>query len=205
VALAADFVSSALTLEHCPRWGRAEVALAGRSNVGKSSLLNAITGSKGLARTSKTPGRTRSINFFAAAPPLALVDLPGYGYAKMARSDAAKITRLLFGYLAERENLAALIILIDGRRGPEAEEIQLAETVRQRGIDLIVVATKWDKLRNSQRAQAMKRFEPIEAITLPCSALDGEGIEALRRQILASAHRSPGRSAKSRSLSGDAK
>lgn len=189
MALAAHFVSSALKLEDCPRWGRVEVALACCSNVGKSSLLNAITGSKGLARTSKTPGRTRSINFFEAAPPLALVDLPGYGYAKMARTDAAKIATLLFDYLAERENLVALVILIDGRRGPEAEEIQLAEAIRRRGIDLIVVATKWDKLRNSQRGQALKRFEPIGAEPLPCSALSGEGLEALRRRLLASAHK----------------
>ncbi|MGA2409916.1 MAG: ribosome biogenesis GTP-binding protein YihA/YsxC [Candidatus Binataceae bacterium] len=189
MALTAHFTASAPDLKDCPRWDRAEVALAGRSNVGKSSLLNAITGIKGLARTSKTPGRTRSINFFEAAPPLALVDLPGYGYAKMARSDAARITALLFDYLAQRDNLAALVILIDGRRGPEAEELQLAEAIRRRSIDLIVVATKWDKLRNSQRGQALKRFAPLGVEPLPCSALSGEGLEILRRRILASARK----------------
>ena len=89
--LDAKFVSSAFALGDCPRWERVEIALAGRSNVGKSSLLNAITGNKGLARTSKTPGRTRCLNFFEVGTHLALVDLPGYGFAKMSRLDAEKI------------------------------------------------------------------------------------------------------------------
>jgi GTP-binding protein len=184
MALTARFISSALALSDCPRSDRVEVALAGRSNVGKSSLLNAITGVKGLARTSKTPGRTRSINFFDAAGRLTLVDLPGFGYAKMGRTDAARITKLLFDYLAKRENLAALVILVDGRRGPEQEEIALAEAVRGRGLEVIVVATKWDKLRNSQRGPAFRNFAPIGVEPMPCSAVDGEGIETLRRRLV---------------------
>jgi GTP-binding protein len=189
--LIAKFVSSAPTLAACPRSDRMEIALAGRSNVGKSSLLNALTGVKGLARTSKTPGRTRSINFFEGPGRLTLVDLPGYGYAKMARSDAAEITRLLFDYLAQRENLAALILLIDGRRGPEQEEIALAEAIRGRGRELIIVATKWDKLRNSQRNQALRSFAPIGAEPIACSASTGEGIEGLRRRIIDVSAKSP--------------
>lgn len=184
MALTAKFVRSALALGDCPRSDRIEIALAGRSNVGKSSLLNAIAGEKGLARTSKTPGRTRSINFFDTAGRLTLVDLPGFGYAKMGRADAARITRLLFDYLARRENLAALVILIDGRRGPEQEELALAEAVRARGLEIIVVATKWDKLRNSQRGTAFRSFAPIGVEPIPTSALDGEGIEALRHRLL---------------------
>jgi GTP-binding protein len=180
----AKFASSALALVGCPRSDRIEIALAGRSNVGKSSLLNALTGVKGLARTSKTPGRTRSINFFEGPGRLTLVDLPGFGYAKMARTDAAKITTLLFDYLSRRDNLAALILLIDGRRGPEEEELALAEAIRQRGLPLIVVATKWDKLRNSQRGEALRSFAPIGGQPIPCSATSGEGLEALRHRIL---------------------
>ncbi len=191
MALTARFVSSALALGDCPRSDRVEVALAGRSNVGKSSLLNAITGVKGLARTSKTPGRTRSINFFDAAGRLTLVDLPGFGYAKMGRTDAARITKLLFDYLGKRENLAALVILIDGRRGPEEEEIALAEAVRGRGLEVIVVATKWDKLRNSQRGPAFRSFAPIGVEPVPCSAVDGEGIENLRRRLVELARQQP--------------
>jgi GTP-binding protein len=184
VVLTASFVSSALTLAGCPQSDRIEVALAGRSNVGKSSLLNALTGVKGLARTSKTPGRTRSINFFDGPPPLTLVDLPGYGYAKMARDDAARITRLLFDYLMQRENLAALVLLIDCRRGPEHEEIALAEAIQRRKLDLIVVATKWDKLRNSQRRLALRSFAPLGLEPIPCSASTGEGIDRLRNRIM---------------------
>jgi len=191
MALTARFISSALALSDCPRSDRVEVALAGRSNVGKSSLLNAITGVKGLARTSKTPGRTRSINFFDAAGRLTLVDLPGFGYAKMGRTEAARITKLLFDYLAKRENLAALVILIDGRRGPEEEEIALAEAVRARGLEVIVVATKWDKLRNSQRGPAFRSFAPIGVEPMPCSAVDGEGIEILRRRLVELARQPP--------------
>jgi GTP-binding protein EngB required for normal cell division len=115
---------------------------------------------------------------------LTLVDLPGFGYAKMARTDAAKITTLLFDYLSRRDNLAALILLIDGRRGPEEEELALAKAIRQRGLQLIIVATKWDKLRNSQRGQALRTFAPIGGQPIPCSATNGEGLEALRHRIL---------------------
>ena len=94
-----EFVTSAFALDGCPRWKRAEVALAGRSNVGKSSLLNALAGVKGLARTSKTPGRTRALNFFSVNDTLALCDLPGFGYAKMSHDDAAKIASMMVEYM----------------------------------------------------------------------------------------------------------
>jgi GTP-binding protein len=185
--LDAKFVSSAFALGDCPRWERAEVALAGRSNVGKSSLLNAITGSKGLARTSKTPGRTRCLNFFEVGTNLALVDLPGYGFAKMSRTDAVKIAELLADYLRERRQLAALMMLIDARRGPEREELDLAAAVRDRGLDLIVVATKSDKIRNAERPKIPRRFAALETPPIMCSTFDGEGLGELRGRILDSA------------------
>jgi GTP-binding protein len=185
--LEAQFVSSALALADCPGWDCAEVAFAGRSNVGKSSLLNALTGTRGLARTSKTPGRTRCLNFFAACETLALVDLPGYGYAKMSHADAAKLADLLRAYLEKRRNLVALVMLVDARRGPQREELELAAMVRARGIALIVAATKCDKLRNSERAAAIKRFTPLGLELIMCSAKSGEKIDELRRLILARA------------------
>lgn len=187
--LDAEFIASALDYSACPRWNRAEVALAGRSNVGKSSLLNALAQAKGLARTSKTPGRTRCLNFFTVGAALALVDLPGYGYARMGRAEAAKIAALMREYLRLRPNLGALAILIDARRGPEAEEFELAAAVRGRGLDLIVVATKYDKLKNSERAAAIKRFAPLESAPIACSALTGEGVERLRGRIRECARR----------------
>jgi len=182
--LAAEFVTSVFSLDGCPRWNRAEVALAGRSNVGKSSLLNALTGIQGLARTSKTPGRTQSINLFAVGDALALADLPGYGYAKMPEAIAHRIAASMGEYLRERENLAALVMLVDSRRGPGREELQLADIIRERGLTLIVAATKCDKLKRSERARAIAAFAPLGIEPILCSATDGEGVDQLRKRIL---------------------
>ena len=179
----AEFVMSAFALSGCPRWKRAEVALAGRSNVGKSSLLNALAGARGLARTSKTPGRTRSLNFFAVGESIALCDLPGFGYAKMAHEDARKIAAMMNEYIHGRDNLAAIAIMIDCRRGPQRDELELATMAADRGVAVIPVATKCDKLNRSERAAAIRRFDSIGAPIL-CSATAGEGIEELRRRIL---------------------
>jgi GTP-binding protein len=184
MTLAAQFVASALALGDCPQWERIEVAIAGRSNVGKSSLINAVTGVKGLARTSKTPGRTRALNFFSIGDGLAIVDLPGFGYAKMSHTEAARTGAMLSEYLERRRNLAAILILIDVRRGPQRDELSLAEASRRRGLDVIVVATKSDKLSRSERARAAKTFTAISRDPIWCSATDGEGLETLRRKLL---------------------
>jgi GTP-binding protein len=182
--LTAEFALSAFSLSGCPRWKRSEIAIAGRSNVGKSSLLNALTGVKGLARTSKTPGRTRCLNFFTVGDALALCDLPGFGYAKMPHDEARKIAAMMHDYIHGRSNLAAIAILIDCRRGPELEELDLAEMASQRGIEVIPVATKVDKLRRSERAAALARFELMPGASIFTSATSSEGIEDLRRRIL---------------------
>jgi GTP-binding protein len=187
--LDAKFVTSALAPQGYPRWARAEVALAGRSNVGKSSMLNALAGVRQLARTSRTPGRTRALNFFTVGDDLALVDLPGYGYAKMARTDAARIGALMDHYLRRRRELVALVMLIDARRGPEQEEADLAALAHERGLALIVVATKCDKLRRSERAAALARFAPLGVEPILCSALSKEGLDDLRKRILKCARR----------------
>jgi len=185
IPFSAEFVTSSFALDGWPRWKRAEVALAGRSNVGKSSLLNALAGAKGLARTSKTPGRTRCLNFFAVGETLALCDLPGFGYAKMGHEEAAKIASMMHEYIHGRVNLAAIAILIDCRRGPQAGELDLAAMAAKRGIEVIAVATKCDKLRRSERAAALKRFDAMRVRPIFCSATSGEGIDELRRRILA--------------------
>ena len=189
--LDAKFITSAFAPAQYPRWDRREVALAGRSNVGKSSIINALTRRKNLARTSRTPGRTRSLNFFALKEDVALVDLPGFGYAKMARAEASKIATLMNHYLSRRHNLVALVMLVDSRRGPEREEMDLAALAAAREVKLIAVATKCDKLRRVYRAPALARFAALGVTPLLCSALTGEGIEELSSRILKhAAHRS---------------
>jgi GTP-binding protein len=194
VQLRAEFVAAAQSLESCPRWSRLEVALAGRSNVGKSALLNALTGVKNLARVSATPGRTRSLNFFACGASLVLVDLPGYGYAAVSHKEAARIASMLRAYLRGRPNLAALVLLIDSRRGPGAEELELAAAVTERNVDLIVVATKCDKLRMAERAAIPKLFAPMGRPPILCSTRamkgsDAAGIDKLRRLLTSYAAR----------------
>ena len=183
--MTAEFALSAFSLGGCPRWKRSEIAIAGRSNVGKSSLLNSLTGVKGLARTSKTPGRTRCLNFFTVGDGLALCDLPGFGYAKMPHDEARKIASMMHDYIHGRINLAALAILIDCRRGPQQDELDLATMAAGRGIAVIPVATKVDKLRHSERPAALARFEQMPGAPIFTSATSSEGIEDLRRRILA--------------------
>jgi GTP-binding protein len=183
--LVATFVASAIAAGDCPRWNRAEIAIAGRSNVGKSSLLNALAGARSLARTSRTPGRTQALNFFTLGESMAIVDLPGYGYARLPQAVANRIAGAMREYLAGRRQLAALVLLVDSRRGPQDEERELAEAARARGVELIIAATKCDKLKRSERGAALARFEPLDGAPLLCSTSSGEGIDELRRILLA--------------------
>ncbi len=183
--LHAEFALSAPSLRGCPRWDRVEIAIAGRSNVGKSSLLNTIAGEKHLARTSKTPGRTRLLNFFTIGESLALCDLPGYGYAKMPHDEAAKIAFMMQEYLTGRTQLAAIMLLIDSRRGPGEPELDIAAMAAEHGQRLIIAATKSDKIKRSERAAVIGSFAPLKFKPILCSAHDGEGIEELRAEILA--------------------
>ena len=191
--IVAEFAGSASALINCPRWDRIEIAIVGRSNVGKSSLLNALTAQRGLARTSRTPGRTQAINFFTMGDAIALVDLPGYGYAKMPQALATQLAAAMREFLSERTNLAGLILLVDARRGPQREEIELAAAARERGLTLFIAATKGDKLKRSERAAAMAKMSKFEAEAILCSAQSGEGIDILRKRILAFARRANSR------------
>lgn len=175
-----------------------EIAFAGRSNVGKSSLLNMVLSRKGLARTSNTPGCTRQINFFdirlagakseAGKLPgrVVFVDLPGYGYAKVSKSEASAWKQLLEGYLHERPTLRAVVILVDVRRGLEQEELDLIEFLEERpGIEIIVAATKIDKLaRAAQKPAIAKLGKGSNVRIVATSAETGEGREALWGRML---------------------
>lgn len=156
----AEFAAGAAKQNQIPPEGAPEIAFAGRSNVGKSSLLNMMLQRKSLARTSNTPGCTRQINFFdvgvAKGPSLAFVDLPGYGYAKVSKAESRDWKALLEGYLVERSTLRCVVVLVDARRGLEQEEYDLVEFLQQReDLEVVLCATKLDKVPRSQQKQRM--------------------------------------------------
>ena len=188
--LRARYVTSAAEPTGFPAPTLPEVAIAGRSNVGKSSLLNALVGQNGLARTSRTPGRTRLLNWFAidTQPPIHVVDLPGYGYAQVARETRASWLPLIEGYLADRAVLRAVVLLVDARRGPEAEEIDFVAWLVERPLPVIVALTKSDKLSKSQRplaAAAARKTLGLRRDPILVSATQGDGLDDLWRAIRA--------------------
>ena len=161
-----------------------EIAFAGRSNVGKSSLLNLITQRKSLARVSGSPGKTRTINFYRCNDEFRIVDLPGYGFAKVSKSESEKWGAMIEGYLENRSTLLKVVQLVDIRHKPSAQDIQMYEYLKYYGLDGIVAATKADKLGTNERAKALKLIRQTlgmkkEDILIPVSALKKTGDEEL--------------------------
>ena len=152
-----QFVMGVPAMKFLPEEGPAEIAFAGRSNVGKSSLINALTNAKGLARTSNTPGRTQELNFFvpiarngewgADAPPLALVDMPGYGFAKAPKAAVDAWTRLIFSYLQGRTTLKRVFVLIDSRHGIKSNDEDVLKLLDKAAVSYQIVLTKTDKIK----------------------------------------------------------
>ncbi|ETX08629.1 MAG: GTP-binding protein YsxC [Candidatus Entotheonella gemina] len=153
--LSAEFLLSAVSVEHYPRQPMPEVAFAGRSNVGKSSLINTLLLHKGLAKTSSTPGKTQAINFFVINQRCMLVDLPGYGYAKVPQHVKASWGKMIETYLQQRAWLRAVVQIVDLRHAPTPLDQQLRDWLLHYGIEIVTVATKADKLKRSQRAKQM--------------------------------------------------
>jgi len=185
----AQFLLSALSAAQFPKPSAPEIAFLGRSNVGKSSLLNALVGEKA-AKVSSTPGRTRAINFFRIAdernaPKLVFADLPGHGYAKISKSISAEWPKFIEPYLAGRETLAACVSLVDANIPPRPSDRQLLDWLRAIGREFIVVATKIDRLSGNQRTRnlaALKKDLEVDEI-LPVSAKTGAGIRELWARI----------------------
>ncbi|GAB6169437.1 ribosome biogenesis GTP-binding protein YihA/YsxC [Clostridium carnis] len=152
-----EFIISAVKRDQYPITGLPEVAFVGRSNVGKSSIINALTNRRHLAKVSQTPGKTRLINFFMInGDEFYLVDLPGYGYAKVSKKEKATWGNTIETYLTGREELKRVILLVDSRHKPTADDIQMHEWIKHFGYDEIVVATKSDKLSNNDIRKSEK-------------------------------------------------
>ena len=161
-----------------------EIAFAGRSNVGKSSLLNLLTGRRKLARVSGSPGKTRTINFYIINDAFRIVDLPGYGYAKVAKSVSAGWGEMMERYLQNRENLVKVVQLVDIRHAPSKQDVEMYEYLIYYGLDGLVVATKADKISRNQMAKQMKLIKQTlglssEDVVIPVSALKKTGYQEL--------------------------
>lgn len=155
----AEFLGSAVGEAQFPPDSLPELALAGRSNVGKSSLINYLLNRRNLARTSSTPGKTQTINFYEVNKAFRLVDLPGYGYAKVSKAEKAKWASFIESYLGSRENLVDIILLLDIRRKLGEEDLQMMDYIRSMGFEGRVVLTKIDKLNQSQVIRAKKEIQ----------------------------------------------
>jgi GTP-binding protein len=146
----ANFVCSSPDFRSCPAGNFPDVAFIGRSNVGKSSLINMLAGKKGLAKVSGTPGKTRLINHFLVNEQWYIVDLPGYGFAKMSKDDRAKMEKMIAGYLMNRKNLLMTFVLIDSRLAPQAIDIEFMTWLNEMKLSFMIIFTKTDKLTKNQ-------------------------------------------------------
>ena len=187
--LSAEFVLSAKEPAHYPPALLPEIAFAGRSNVGKSSLINTLVKRKGLARISNTPGRTQEINFFSVNSRFAFIDLPGYGYAKVPEKVRKNWGPMIETYLRERPTLRLVVLILDIRRDPSEEDRQLIDWLQCYRLPLLIVLTKIDKVSRNQLADRQRRIgmdlglSPATSL-LSFSAKTGEGKELLWREII---------------------
>ncbi len=184
------FLRGVTSLDALPDADRVEVAFAGRSNVGKSSLINALTGRRSLARSSSTPGRTREINYFDLGGSVYLVDLPGYGFAKAPKALARRWQELMRGYLAGRPSLRRAFVLIDARHGVKAVDEEIMALLDRTAVPFQIVLTKTDKARPAEleaarrrTADAIGRHPAAMTNWIETSAVRGEGIPLLRAEI----------------------
>ncbi|MBR5642274.1 MAG: YihA family ribosome biogenesis GTP-binding protein [Firmicutes bacterium] len=194
-----EFLTSAAKKSQYPPEGVPEIAFAGRSNVGKSSLINLLMNRKKLAKVSQNPGKTRTINFFVVNGSFRIVDLPGYGYAKVSKAEAEKWGPMMEEYLSGRPDLLKVVQLVDVRHAPSAQDKQMYEYLQYYGLDGLVVATKADKVGRSElnRNLAVIRRElklKKDDRVIPVSALNKTGTEEVlsaMEEILAGYHNDP--------------
>jgi GTP-binding protein len=175
-----SFVGSFFELKQLPKDRMPQIAFAGRSNVGKSSLLNRVVGQKKMAKVSGTPGKTRSLNFFLVNENYYMVDLPGYGYAKVSKVMRNEWGRLIEDYLSKSEELVGLVLLIDCRRDPTEQDIQLLGWLRERNIPALISVTKTDKFTRDKTNRKVAEIEKkLGVSTIPFSSVTGTGKKEL--------------------------
>ncbi|MGN7294682.1 ribosome biogenesis GTP-binding protein YihA/YsxC [Rhizobium sp. SAFR-030] len=193
------FIRGVPSMEFLPPEGPLEVAFAGRSNVGKSSLINALVGHKGLARTSNTPGRTQELNYFVPEgysgqvddlPPMALVDMPGYGYAQAPKENVDAWTRLVFDYLRGRSTLKRVYVLIDSRHGLKKNDDEVLNLLDKAAVSYQVVLTKTDKIKppavtrlTAETLEKIRKRPAAYPFVIATSSEKGEGLDELRQAI----------------------
>ena len=180
----ARFVISAAQPHQFPKDGRPEIAFAGRSNAGKSTLLNTLLKKPGLAKTSKTPGKTQLINFFDLNGAYYFVDLPGYGYAKVGQATKRRWQTLITQYVSEREPLSLAVLLVDARHTPTALDHEMVDLLATAEVPALIVATKMDKVKPSQRHQAIVRIRKEldlddDAVIVGSSSISKDGLREL--------------------------
>ena len=187
-SLKAEFVVSSASPRMFPTDGLPEIAFLGRSNVGKSSLMNALVGHKGLAFTSSTPGRTQTINFFRIEEGFYFVDLPGYGYARVPPGRQLEWKKLIERYFEERETLKLCCLILDARRGWMANDLDLKQWLEYHGRQYLVVATKFDKLNQSEQERGLRAIREEGVEPLPFSATTGRGVRETWQAISKTLH-----------------
>jgi len=186
-----QFLAAAPTIPTLPPMRGMEIALAGRSNVGKSSLVNALTGRKALARTSVTPGRTQELIFFGVGPHLTLVDMPGYGFAKAPRDKVDAWTATIHAYLRGRANLARVFVLIDARHGLKPIDLEVLDGLDKSAVSYAIVLTKADQLKKgeletriAETQGALVRRPAAFPVVFPTSSREGTGLGELRAAVV---------------------
>ncbi len=191
-----DFIKSAAKLSQAPHHAMPEICVCGRSNVGKSSLLNTICNRRQMARVSSTPGRTQLLNFFNVQDRLVLVDLPGYGWAKVPKSVKRQWGPAIETYLDDRPQLCLALCLIDMRRDPGNEELGLIAWFKERSLPVLVIATKCDKVPKSKRFSRVNKIAKALGVNpksvLQFSSLKGDGKDLLWQHLLTQASRFEG-------------
>lgn len=189
----AEYITSAVKPDQYPAGSLPEIALAGRSNVGKSSLINALVQRRGLARVSQQPGKTQTLNFYLINNSIYLVDFPGYGFARVPKEVKRQWATMIEQYLFSRENLTAVMQLVDIRHPPSKEDVEMFEFLKKYQHQIILVCTKADKIskgRWQHHLKVIKQHLQVrpEDLLIPCSAVTGAGIEALRDNIAQLTH-----------------